>query len=118
LHILFVDNHARFARIVSQQFLSSHEVTVVPSPAAARSALQQRSFQVVLLDYDLDDCKGDELVRELSTLEPPPKLVAVSSHDAGNTAIFSAGADAICSKMQFAHIAEVLDAVESDTQTR
>ena len=59
------ENHAVFADLVSRQFLSAHEVTFVPSLAEARRFLATGSFGAVLVDFDLDDGKGDELVREL-----------------------------------------------------
>jgi DNA-binding response OmpR family regulator len=111
LRILFVENHARFGRIVTQQFLSTHEVEIVSSLTAARQALKNNLFDVVLLDYDLEDGKGDTLARELSARTQRPRIVAVSSHQAGNNAILSAGADAVCNKMQFARIAHILDVI-------
>lgn len=109
--ILFVENHARFARVVVPQFLSTHDVVVTTSLADARDFLKEDTFDVVLLDYDFDDGKGDELMRELSTHDARPKIVAVSSHEPGNAALVAAGADAVCGKMQFAQIARVLDKV-------
>jgi CheY-like chemotaxis protein len=108
MQILWVENHDQFARIAARQFLAGHSVTVVPSLTGARAALVNGSFDVVLIDFDLDDGKGDELVRELKALPKPPHLVAASSHDEGNRALLEAGADAVCGKLQFARIAEVL----------
>lgn len=122
MQILYVENHARFARLTAQQFLAAHQVTVIASLAAARETLAHGSFDAILVDYDLDDGKGDELVRELvrelqselqSELQGPaarPVLIAVSSHQAGNDALVSAGIDAVCSKMQFSNIEAVLAA--------
>jgi CheY-like chemotaxis protein len=108
MDILWVENHAHFARLAARQFLAGHAVTVVPSLAAARAALARRAFSVVLVDFDLDDGKGDELVRELRSLPARPWVVATSSHEAGNRALVEAGADAVCGKMEFGRIAEVL----------
>ena len=106
--ILFVENHAVFADQVVRTFLHEHEVATVPSLAAARVALASGAIDVVLVDYDLDDGKGAELVEELNTLRERPLLVAASSHDAGNAAMLAAGADAVCAKMEFAGIALVI----------
>ena len=108
MKILFVENHPRFAKLTVQQFLSTHEVTVVPSLAAARQALAQSTFQIVMVDYDLNDGKGDELVQEIHEQASHPLAIGVSSHQSGNDALMKAGADAICGKMQFAHIERVL----------
>jgi CheY-like chemotaxis protein len=107
MQVLYVENHARFAKITVGQFLASHQVTVVPSVVAARQALAQSTFDVVLVDYDLDDGKGDEIVKEIKSQFPHLLIVAVSSHQVGNDALVAAGADAVCSKMQFSNIETV-----------
>src|SRR5580700_7082828 len=106
--ILWVENHAQFARIATRQFLTAHTITVVPSLATARAALAGNEFSVVMIDYDLEDGKGDELVREVRQLPNCPWVLATSSHDEGNCLLIPAGAHAVCSKMQFSLIAEVL----------
>ena len=111
MNILYVENHAIFAADVVRQFLSQHMVTVVPNLAAAREALATGDFQVTLVDYDLDDGKGDELVRELHAKGSHTVVIGVSSHEEGNAALIRAGASAICSKMQFNRIQSVIDSV-------
>jgi DNA-binding response OmpR family regulator len=108
MRILFVENHLPFARGVMRQFLAEHEVTLVPTLAEARQALAD-PFHVVLVDYDLDDGQGDELVRELRRAGNPLRVIAVSSHDAGNEALIAAGADAVCGKLDFARIGSLLE---------
>ena len=109
MKILFVENHAIFVKEVCRLFLSSHEVTVVPNLSGARSALATNTFDLVLVDYDLDDGKGDELVRELQQSKPQLRAVAVSAHDAGNAALRKAGAVATCGKMEFDRIGKVIE---------
>jgi CheY-like chemotaxis protein len=111
MRLLWVENHSTFARLAGWQFLSEHEVTVVPSLAAARAALAAGAFDAVLVDYDLDDGKGSELVPLVHGLPTPPAVVAVSSHEAGNAALVAAGAAAVCPKTWFAEIARVLRSV-------
>ena len=108
MKILFVENHARFARIAVASFLSEHDVEVRPSVAAALAALQTQTFDAVLVDPDLDDGKGDLIVRAAARLQPRPRIVAVSAHEAGNAALIEAGADAVCAKLKFAEIARAL----------
>jgi CheY-like chemotaxis protein len=108
MNILWVENHAQFARLAARQFLVGYAVTVVPSLTAARAALASEVFAVVMVDYDLDDGKGDELVRELSQLPDRPRIVATSSHADGNRLLTEAGADAVCGKLEFRRIGEVL----------
>ena len=109
MRILFVENHSRFAEIVRRQFLAEHEVTVVGTLAGARELLAYTRFDVVLLDYYLDDGKGDALLPELLALVPRPRIVSVSSHSFRNETLKRAGADAMCRKTEFAQIASVID---------
>ena len=88
----------------------------MPILAAARQALVPDSFGAVLVDYDLDDGKGVELIQELKSQAQRPVVVAVSSHEAGNDALVSASADTVCSKMQFANIEVVLAAVAQQSK--
>jgi len=108
VNILYLENHAVFAEQVTRQFLAAHRVTVVPSLSAARIALSSGSFDLVLSDYDLDDGKGEEFVRECRTTRPDLLIIAVSAHEAGNAALLKAGASAVCGKMEFDHIEEVI----------
>ena len=61
-----------------------------------------------MLDYDLDDGKGTELVHEIVNGPSGLPLIATSSHLAGNQALLNAGANAVCSKMDFANIEQVI----------
>src|SRR5712671_267735 len=117
MKILYVENHAVFAANVIRQFLSQHSVAVVPGLSAARQALETGSFDLLLVDYDLDDGKGDDLVRELTATGKAVAVIGVSSHEEGNTALLRAGAVAVCSKMQFDRIQTVIDTVTSYTKT-
>ena len=69
---------------------------------------------MVLSDYDLDDGKGEEFVRECRATHPLLPIIAVSSHDAGNAALVAAGASAICSKMEFDRIQNVIGRFEHE----
>jgi DNA-binding response OmpR family regulator len=108
MDILWVENHSQFTHMAIRTFLSAHNVTVVPSLAGARAALASAGFTVVLVDFDLDDGKGVELVRSLREASQRPLLVATSSHEEGNRALMEAGADAVCGKLEFSRIAEVI----------
>jgi DNA-binding response OmpR family regulator len=114
MKILYVENHPVFAAQVCQQFLSAHSVRVVSSLAAARDALAADNYDLLLVDYDLDDGKGDELVRASRILYPKLKIVAASAHEAGNAALLKAGASAVCGKMEFDTIEHVLKYLEPE----
>jgi CheY-like chemotaxis protein len=104
MKILFIENHARFAEVVTRHFLSEHSVTTVASIARAQEALVSEAFDLILLDYDLDDGKGTELIPHVFTLASRPPSIAVSSHAEGNAALQQAGADGVCRKADFARI--------------
>lgn len=118
MNILYIENHAVFAETVKQRFLSQHLVTVVPSLAAARSAILRETFDFLLVDYDLEDGKGDKLVRELRVSGSEAIIIGVSSHDEGNTALVRAGADAVCSKMEFDEIQGLLNSIQQEKKTK
>ncbi len=104
MKVLFVENHSIFAKMVIEVFLASYDVIVVPSISKARNLLTRDHFDVVLVDYDLDDGKGDELVGWIRDTSLEPKIIAVSAHDAGNRQLTTAGADAVCPKNKFKEI--------------
>lgn len=101
MKILYVDNHEVFANIATEQFLEGFEVEIVATVAEARRKFAAGGYDVVLVDYDLDDGKGDELVRHI---RGKAKIIAVSSHEAGNRALMAAGANASCAKAQFKNL--------------
>lgn len=111
MRLLWAENHAVFARVAGRQFLTAHDLAVVPSLAAARAALAAGRFDAVLLDYDLDDGKGAELVPFVRQLPDRPAIVATSAHADGNAALLAAGADGACPKTRFTDIGAVLAAV-------
>ena len=65
---------------------------VAPSLVAAPQALRDGRFNLLLVDYNLDDGKGDERVRELTAPGRTILVIGVSSHDEGNAALLRAGA--------------------------
>ena len=114
MKILFVENHSVFAAQVIPLFLSGHDVTLVPSLAEARRTLSARAFDLLLVDYDLDDGKGEELVMEIRETGSGVPVIGVSSHAAGNQALLKAGANSVCSKMEFDKIQTVIQKLIGD----
>jgi DNA-binding response OmpR family regulator len=110
MELLWVENHSQFVRS-TLPFLAGHSVIVVPTVVAARAALAERHFDVVLVDFDLEDGKGTELIRDLNRPPGRPIIVATSSHADGNNALLHAGADAICGKLEFARIPGLLQSL-------
>lgn len=111
MRILMVENHAEFARTVSELFLGDEEVLVVASVAGAEAMLRTKQFDALLVDYDLDDGKGTEVVRSARVAWPSIAIVAISAHQSGLAALLEAGADSVCGKMQFHTIRNVLTSI-------
>lgn len=113
MKILLVENHPHFSKAVVKEFLSGHDVTVVPSIESARAQLLDVEFDLIMSDYDLDDGKGDEFVLHLRASGNEKPVIAISSHERGNSAILSAGANAVCSKMDFRKITDVIAGIKA-----
>ena len=108
LRILWVENHARFIAVALPVFFGEHDVTVVPSVVEARERIAKDAYDAVIVDYDLDDGKGTEVVGHLLALPDRPLIVAASAHADGNEKLRKAGADVICSKANFKQLAAAL----------
>ena len=111
MRILFVDNHPEFTSLVTQSFLHNDDVEIVPTIAGARAAVQGAAFDVALVDYDLDHGKGVEFNRWVRSTRAQLRMVAVSARVEGNQALMSAGADAVCAKLDFSGIQRVIGEV-------
>ncbi len=109
MHLLFVEDHRVFAETVANNFLAAHDVEFTETVAAARRVLAAGApYDVVLIDYDLPDGKGTEVVRHLRAIQFRGRIVAVSAKDEGNEALRAAGAHAVCKKAELHRIATVL----------
>jgi DNA-binding response OmpR family regulator len=111
MRILFVEDQRVFAETVVGQFLSAHQVEIAETIAGAHQALAAGGFDAVLVDYDLSDGKGTEVIRYLRTSRFRGMIVAVSAKDEGNALLRSAGAHAICKKAELHRIAATLAAL-------
>ena len=114
LKILFVENHLTFGEIVRDRFLSEHAVTIVPSIEQAVPQIDEQDYDLILVDYDLDDGKGDQVVRFARMKHPEIKIIGVSSHEQGNESLQFAGANRICSKLDFDNIAAIIGQLFSE----
>lgn len=93
---------------MASTFLAAHELVIVPTIAAARAAAEGSDFEAALVDYDLDDGKGDEFVRWARVARPQLPIVAVSARAEGNDELVAAGAEHVCAKINFARLSAVL----------
>jgi catechol 2,3-dioxygenase-like lactoylglutathione lyase family enzyme/CheY-like chemotaxis protein len=108
LKILYLESNPRFASVTIKAFLSRHDITLVSNLSAARQELAVGKFDVVLVDYALEDGQGDDLVYDLKAQRNRPVIIATSPLPQGNAALMEAGADAACGKMEFQKIEAVM----------
>lgn len=60
MKILYVENNPSFADVVCKCFLKNYDVTIEPTVQGAKEKIEQYCFDILLVDYDLDDGKGNE----------------------------------------------------------
>ncbi|MDB6122201.1 MAG: putative two-component response regulator [Pedosphaera sp.] len=108
MKILYVENDEVFAEQVTRLLLFRHEVIIVPSLAEARRALEAGGYDLLIIDYVLDDGKGTELVTEVRATMPKLPMIGASSHEDGNKALLKAGVNAVCIKKEFNRIEEII----------
>ena len=115
LRVLVVEDSEMDFRIINRtlQLMDTYRAHCFKASniEAVKRLAGKNQFDVALVDYDLDDFKGDAFVRRLREMERTTPVVAVSAHDDGNAALVAAGANAICAKGEFAHIGEVLQQI-------
>ncbi len=105
MRILFVDDHQEFATTVAREFLADHDVTFAADVRTGKHLLATRPFDLLLIDHDLPDGVGTEVIAHARALALSLDIIAISSHDPGNTALESAGARTRCPKLRFHEIA-------------
>jgi DNA-binding response OmpR family regulator len=106
--LLFVEHHSIFAPPAMIHFLSAQQATVVPSLSAARANLAADQCDLLSMDYDLADGKGEELVRAWREAGNKILMIGVSAREAGRVALPPAGVNKIGSKMEFNRIQELI----------
>jgi DNA-binding response OmpR family regulator len=87
MKLLFVENHSVFANLTSKKLLSDSNVQIALSLTEARKMLKENSFDIILIDYDLDDGKGTELFDNIEFKDGFPIVIGVSAHQASNIAL-------------------------------
>lgn len=108
MRILLVESHETFARVVVGAFLREHEVTIRTMVMDAQHEFDVGGFDVVLVDYDLADFKGSELVKYIRKSGYEIPIIGISARDEGNDLLLAAGASEVCNKMNFDRISEIL----------
>ena len=107
-----VENHAVFAETVSGEFFPDDDVTVSPSMAGGLARVaEEETFDAVLVDFDLDDGLGTDLVQRMRAEGYQGLMVAVSAKEEGNKVLVREGADVACNKLEFGSLRGLLDSL-------
>jgi DNA-binding response OmpR family regulator len=109
MKILFVENHSEFVAIAIREFFADASVRVAASVEQAKKEMATTTFDVILVDYDLEDGKGTQVIEHARRKEENTPIIAISSHPFGNQRLLASGADAVCAKTHFRGIKKVLD---------
>lgn len=82
MRVLLVDDEVSIRRVCARVLRSVAEVTAVATAAEAFSVLEQRHFDVALVDLHLEAMSGEALLRALSQRWPGIRRVAFTASPA------------------------------------
>jgi CheY-like chemotaxis protein len=81
LRILVVDDEPLVCDSLKQILaLDQHEVVTATSAAEALATLQAGKFDVILLDYEMPDMKGDKLAAKIKVLIPQQPIIMITAY--------------------------------------
>ena len=80
-HILIVDDEAVFARNAALYLgRAGHEVTVAGTAAAGRTLFDQKSPDIVVLDYRLPDATGLDVIEHIRASDKTVPILLITGH--------------------------------------
>ncbi|WP_160164693.1 response regulator transcription factor [Pedosphaera parvula] len=123
LKLLLVDDSPDFLSVASN-FLSPHPnlqiVGLADSGVTALSLVQERSPDLVLMDFSMPGMNGLEATRKLKSLIEAPQIILISLHEGFvfSDSAHKAGADAFLTKSEFGErLLDVIGKLFPDLQT-
>ena len=87
ISLLVVDDEQSLARLWATELAHVVEATLAGSLAEARSKLSSRTFDAVLLDLNLPDGNGTELLKEISARDEETAVIILTGNADLNSAI-------------------------------
>lgn len=79
--VLIVDDDREFLDLLSERLiLRGLEIETAPSAPSALSRLQEKSFDVILLDLQMPEMNGLEALEQLSTMVPSQNIIMLTGH--------------------------------------
>ena len=117
--ILLVDDHSLFRESLVRLLESEMDLSVVAhcaSVSAAMEALRRSIIDIVLLDYDLGEERGTDLLQEMKTLNNPPLILMVTAgmSDRITLDVMNAGVNGVLHK--HSKPAQLVDAIRKIAQ--
>jgi len=82
--ILHVEDDPIIYEMVRVLLRGHVDLVLAPSLCEARNKLHEDEFDLILLDVELTDGSGLDLIRDLDDVEHMPQIVIFSSHEVGN----------------------------------
>src|SRR5262245_54237671 len=117
--ILVVDDE-RSVRMMLEAALRAqgYRVSCVASGATAREQLEAEEFDVVLLDLQLGDTDGIEVLREVKRLWPATEVILLTAHGSINSAIAALRHGAFDYLLKPAQVQDIRERVERGLEQR
>ena len=85
--ILLVDDEVKIRQLLAKALgEEGHDVVAVDSARAARQLLGERIFDVLLVDNQMPDVTGLDLIRDITSTVPETATVNSSSSEPGRSA--------------------------------
>jgi DNA-binding NarL/FixJ family response regulator len=110
LNVLLVDDNPQFLKAARNLIGALPCVVGIECANSGVEALAQMGLlnpDLVLTDIMMPEMSGFELIRKLCARDPPPRIVAVSLHEAPEyrAAALRSGAEGLISKREFGAVA-------------
>lgn len=92
MHILYIEDNLEFRQQVTKQYLGGHQVTGASDGDEGVRLFDLRSYDLVLLDYQMNRMHGPEVLRHIRSHDKGIPVVAFSMDDALNQKLLEEGA--------------------------
>jgi CheY-like chemotaxis protein len=92
MKILYCEDSEEFRKMTIENYLTDHQVTVVSDGREGIEVFDAMSFDLVLLDYEMREVHGPEVVRHIRKRDRKIPVVAVSMSDLLNEKLLALGA--------------------------
>lgn len=82
MRFLVIDDNKDTARMIAMLLERRFEadIDIEPTCADARAALENNSYDVITLDYQLPDCSGLDMLDEITSADEHPPVVMITGH--------------------------------------